>query len=35
MPGIDIRHSHSLPAAKARKAIEEVDAGHAEVLRES
>ncbi|MBC7988908.1 MAG: polyhydroxyalkanoic acid system family protein [Luteimonas sp.] len=24
MPGIDIRHSHSLPAAKARKAIEEV-----------
>ena len=24
MPGIDIRHSHSLPTAKARKAIEEV-----------
>ena len=24
MPGIDIRHSHSLPEAKARKAIEEV-----------
>ena len=24
MPGIDIHHSHSLPMAKARKAVEEV-----------
>lgn len=24
MPSIDIRHDHSLPAAKARKAVEEV-----------
>ena len=24
MPGIDIRHAHSMPKAKARKAIEDV-----------
>ncbi len=24
MPGIDIRHEHSMPPAKARKAVEEV-----------
>jgi putative polyhydroxyalkanoate system protein len=24
MSGIDIRHSHSLPPAKARKAVEEI-----------
>lgn len=26
MPAIDIRHKHSLPAAKARKAVEDVAA---------